>query len=110
MIDCDSVAELDDKEPFGTITTFGPKARNSVVRRRLASTCKLRRAAVTAAPAPSAKSMTKRRPRFAPSNRLIMRQNIALFVARGLVIIRLAGLAPARIAKRGAAEARCPER
>src|SRR5437660_12335938 len=109
-MDSGNVTELAPEGPCGTMRTFGPKARNSVVRRRLASTCKLRRAAVTAAPAPSAKSMTKRRPRFAPSNRLIMRQNIALFVARGLVIIRLAGLAPARIAKRGAAEARCPER
>src|SRR2546429_2983852 len=26
MIDCDSVAELDDKEPFGTITTLDRKS------------------------------------------------------------------------------------
>src|SRR2546429_6004339 len=100
MIDCDSVAELDDKEPFGTITTFGPKARNSVVRRRLASTCKLRRAAVTAAPAPSASSMTNIRPRLAPSRRRRIRQNIARLVSRSSVITRLARWARARCARR----------
>src|SRR5213082_1267014 len=68
-MDSGNVPELAPEGPCGTMRTFGPKARNSVVRRRLASTCKLSRAEVTAAPAPRASSMTKSRPRFAPSKR-----------------------------------------
>src|SRR5258707_13819296 len=88
----------------GEMTTFAPNARNSVVRRRLASTWRLRRAAVTAAPAPRASNITKRRPGLAPKSRRMMRQNMARFVAREPVITRLAGWAPARSATRGGAE------
>src|SRR5713101_5570046 len=93
----------------GAIITFAPNARNSVVRRRLASTWRLRRAAVTAAPVPRANNMTNSRPRLAPKRRRMMRQNMARFVAREPGIIRLAGWAPAHRAKRGAAEGRCQE-
>src|SRR5260370_38293104 len=93
----------------GEMTTFAPNARNLVVRRRLASTWRLRRAAVTAAPAPKASNITKRRPGLAPKRRRIMRQNMARLAVCRAAIIRLSGWAPARTAKRGAGEKRCQE-
>src|SRR4029077_18504194 len=95
--------------PRGVTRTLAPKARNSVVRRRLASTWRLRRAAVTAAPAPRASNMTKRRPGLALKRRLRMRQNMARLLVRGSGIIRLAGWALVHIVKRGAAAERCQE-
>jgi len=67
----------------GRTSTLGPNLRNSEVSRRLASTCRLRRAAVTAAPAPSASNITKRRPRFAPNRRRMMRQKHRSIGLRG---------------------------
>src|SRR5882762_38343 len=93
----------------GAIITFVPKARNSVVRRRLASTWRLRRAAVTAAPAPSARRITKRRPRLAPSRRRIIRQNIFRLLRRDAAITHPSESAPARSVKHGAVEGRCQE-
>src|SRR6266852_6981369 len=109
IVDSGKVSEPESDPCFGAIITFAPKARNSVVRRRLASTWRLRRAAVTAAPAPRASNITKRRPGLAPKRRRMMRQNIARLLARRSAIIRLAGWAPARTVKRGVAEGRCQE-
>jgi hypothetical protein len=57
--------------------TLAPKERNSVVRRRLASIWRFRRAAVMAAPAANARRITKRRPRLAVIRRRTIRQNMA---------------------------------
>src|SRR5260370_30189548 len=104
------VAEPDAwPESGGAMIMFAPKVRNSEVRRRLASTWRLRRAAVTAAPAPRASNMTKRRPGLAPKRRRIIRQNIARLVMRRSAITRLAGWAQAHSATHGAAEGRCQE-
>src|SRR5262249_45146836 len=90
-------------------TTFGPKARNSEVRRRLASTCRLRRAAVMVAPATRASRMTKRRPRCAKSNRRTMRKNIQRLLVEDAGIIRLGGWGRVRSGRRGGAGARSRE-
>src|SRR5882672_3172669 len=65
----------------GVTRTFGPKERNSELRRRFASTCRLRSAAETAAPAERARRMTKRRPRLAKRSRRRMRRNIERLAA-----------------------------
>src|SRR5882762_5000578 len=104
------VAEPDAwPESGGAMIMFAPKVRNSEVRRRLASTSRLRRAAVTAAPAPRASNITKRRPGLAPNRRLMMRQNMARLLVRWAAITRLAGWAPACNAERGAGGWRCQE-
>src|SRR5215467_8020160 len=86
----------DVPEDFGRTRMFGPKERNSVVRRRFASVWRLRRAAETAAPAERARRMTKRRPRLAKRRRRSRRRNIGVlergFLERGEdMFIRLGG-------------------
>src|SRR5262249_5636988 len=73
--DSESVSDEENDADFGRMTTLGPKERNSVVRRRLASVWRLRRAAETAAPAERASRMTKRRPRLAKRKRRTRRRN-----------------------------------
>src|SRR5215468_6011623 len=84
-----SEVTLDD---FGKTRMFAPKERNSVVRRRLASVWRLRRAAETAAPAERARRMTTRRPRFAKRRRRMIRRNIGLFERGDGIFTRLGGL------------------
>src|SRR5260221_14716893 len=88
-------------EPRGATMTFAPRARNSVVRRRLASTCKLRRAAGTAAPAPKGKRMGKSRARMGSRRGRMKHQKKDRFLVRRARINRPAGEGPAHNAKRG---------
>src|SRR5215468_10364295 len=101
-----SEVALDD---FGKTRMFAPKERNSAVRRCLASVCRLRRAAETAAPAERARRMTKRRPRFAKSRRRTRRRNIGLLERGDDIFIRLGGWGRVRSEWRGEVGERCPE-
>src|SRR5215470_1585134 len=101
-----SVVALDD---FGKTRTFAPKERNSAVRRCLASVCRLRRAAETAAPAERARRMTKSRPRFAKRRRRMRQRNIGLLERGEDIFIRPGGWERVRSAWLGGAEERCRE-
>src|SRR5271163_2653860 len=85
-VDSGSVSAVEEVEVFGRMMTLGPKARNSLLMRRLASIWRFRRAAVMAAPEPRARRITKRRPGLAIKRRRRMRQNILrLFRRRGFI-------------------------